>query len=105
MSNYEVQDIRFCFNTAEIGGVSELRGYKLSGVNAMLFQWTEFEAWKNRLIMRGAVLTGVELSGDDSIFLSTRKLGVDTTGRGSLSYCEGHFKLKSTYKISGVNLF
>ncbi len=33
----------------------------------MLFKWTEFEARKNRLIMRGAVLTGVELSGDDSI--------------------------------------
>ncbi len=47
MLNYEVQDLRFCFNTAEIGGVSELRGYELSGVDAMLFKWTEFEAWKN----------------------------------------------------------
>ncbi len=67
MSNYEVQDLRFCFNTAEIGGVSKLRGYELSGVNSMLFKWTELEARKNQLIMRGDVLTGVELSGDDSI--------------------------------------
>ncbi len=68
MSNYEVQDLRFCFNTAEIGGVSELRGYKLSGVNSMLFKWTEFKAQKKRLIMQGDVLTGVELSRDDSTF-------------------------------------
>ncbi len=44
--NYEVQDLRFYFNTAEIGRVSELRGYELSGVNSMLFKWTEFEARK-----------------------------------------------------------
>ncbi len=67
-----MQDLRFCFNTAEIGGVSELRGYELSRVNTMLFKWTEFEAWKNRLIMRGDVLTGVELSGDDSTNLFVR---------------------------------
>ncbi len=30
------------------------------------FQWTEFEAWKNWLITRGDVLTGVKLSGIDS---------------------------------------
>ncbi len=62
-----MQDLRFCFNTAEIGGVSELRGYELSGVNSMLFKWTEFEVRKKRLIMQGDILTGVELSGDDSI--------------------------------------
>ena len=32
----------------------------------MLFKWTEFKARKNRMIMRGDVLTGVELSGIDS---------------------------------------
>ncbi len=61
-----MQDLRFCFNTAEIGGVSELRGYELSGVNSMLFKWTEFKARKKQLIMRGDVLTGVELSRDNS---------------------------------------
>ncbi len=31
----------------------------------MLFLWTESEAWQIRLIERGGVLTGVELSGID----------------------------------------